>query len=268
MTAKLIDVHCHLNHTKYDEDRFEVAKEAEQSGVEFVVVNGLNPVTNDIAVEMASKSKNVLAAAGIYPIDAINHILPEDFEINVKKFDVDQEVSRINRWAAEQKVAAIGECGLDGYWVGESTYPEQERIFRALIEVAKSNELPIIIHSRKLEKRCFEILIEHQYNRANFHCYSGKSKLAIRHAEEHGFKFSIPANARRSESFQKLLKNLPSTSILTETDSPFLSPIRGERNHPKNVSDTVKFLSELREISFEEARDLVWQNFHDFMFKK
>ena len=258
----LVDVHCHLNHTKYDLDRTQVVNESVAAGLSKIVVNGLNPPTNDISLAMAKKTPQVMAATGIYPIDAINHILPQDFKLDILRFDVDEEIARIDRWAKEGLISAVGECGLDGYWVGEETFKEQERVFCELISIAKKNSLPIIIHSRKLERRCFDIMIEQQYFRADFHCYGGKSKLAVRMAEEHGFYFSIPANARRNESFAKMLRTLPESSILTETDSPFLCPERSGRNHPKNVGGTIDFLAELREISVNDARELVWNNFN------
>ena len=107
-----------------------------------------------------------------------------------------------------------------------------------------------------------EILAHHDVNKVNFHCYGGKSKLAINAAETHGWYFSIPANARKNQSFTKLLKSLPPELILTETDAPYLGPERGVRNEPINVRGTVEYLAELREWGLEEAKQRVWQNFN------
>src|SRR5690606_14371421 len=151
------------------------------------------------------------------------------------KFDVDAEIAFIRSEAAKQSVFAIGECGLDGYWVKEETFAEQERVFEALIDIAVQNDLALIIHTRKREQRAVEILQHANVRKVNFHCFGGKTKLAQRCAEDHGWYFSIPANANRSEAFSKMLRSLPMDRILTETDAPYLSPDPGKRNGPANV---------------------------------
>ena len=80
--------------------------------------------------------------------------------------------------------------------------------------------------------------------------------------------FFIPANARKSESFSKLLRDLPKEQILTETDAPYLAPIRGERNEPMHVKNTVEYLSELRGWSFEETASLIAHNYNNLFTKK
>ena len=95
------------------------------------------------------------------------------------RFDVDAEVSFIDGLAAEGKLIAIGECGLDGYYTSDpSILAEQERVLIALVEVALKHDLPLILHTRKAEARTFELLQFHGVKKADFHCYSGKLKLA------------------------------------------------------------------------------------------
>ena len=76
-------------------------------------------------------------------------------------FDVDKEIAFIDSQA--KQLIAIGEIGLDAYWL-QTHQDEQERVFRGLIEVAQKHDLPVIIHSRKAELRCFEILQEMKGN--------------------------------------------------------------------------------------------------------
>lgn len=254
-----VDVHTHLTHDKFQEDLEEVIKRASDAQVT-MVVNGLEPVSNRQILAMSETHEYILPALGIYPIDAINH-LTESLPFPVAPFSVDDELAFIKDQAQKGKIAAIGECGLDGYWVDESTFKSQEDVFESLIEIACENDLPIIVHTRKLEKRAMEILAHHQVKKVDFHCFCGKSKLAIQGAEKHGWYFSIPANARKNQSFAKLLKELPFESILTETDAPYLGPERGVRNEPINVMGTVAYLAELRDISEEKAREQVWTNF-------
>lgn len=255
-----VDVHTHLTHEKFQGDVWEVVARAKQAGLSALVVNGLEPDSNRTILEMAKKDPVIKPALGIYPIDAINHLKPT-LPFEVATFDVDAEIRFIDAAAEQGKLFAIGECGLDGHWVGEETFPEQERVFRALIEIAKKHNLPLVIHTRKRELRAMEILREHQIKRVDFHCFGGKARWAIEAAEKDGWWFSIPANARTNESFTKMLKQLPAEKILTETDAPFLAPQKGTRNEPMHVTGTVAYLGELRGMSTEAARDLVWKNF-------
>jgi len=263
--AAYIDIHAHLTHEKFTADLEQVILGAETAGLGHIVVNGLEPESNRQVLEMASKHSIVKAALGIYPIDAINHIVKDSLPFTVGQFNVDDEIAFIRAQAKAGQISAIGECGLDGYWVGEETYAEQERVFLQLIEVALDYDLPLIIHTRKLEARSMEILRHHQVERVDFHCFGGKVKLALKGANDNGWWFSIPANARKNEAFTKMLRELPQERILTETDCPYLGPEREQRNEPKNVVTTVNYLAELRGWEPAEAKQLVWDNYITFM---
>ena len=267
MVKKLVDVHAHLTHGKFDSDLNETIQRAEATGLGAIVVNGLEPKSNRRILELAKLHPIIKPALGIYPIDAINQLKP-DLPFPVNTFDVDNEISFIKSQAQAGTITAVGECGLDGYWVSEETFPTQERVFTELINIALEFDLPLIIHSRKREKRCIEILEHHGVKRVDFHCYGGKVKLAIKAAEKNGWWFSIPANCRSNEAFTKMMKELPEKSILTETDSPYLAPTKGNRNEPCSVKGTVDYLGELRSWSFDEARDLIWNNYLALFYPK
>ncbi|MEZ4743699.1 MAG: TatD family hydrolase [Bdellovibrionota bacterium] len=256
-----VDVHTHLTHEKFINDIDQIIENAANKGLGAIVCNGLEPISNRQILTLAQEYKIVLPALGIYPINGIHHLIPKDSEIAPKPFDVADEIKFIKEQAEAKKIIAVGECGVDGYWVGKETFPEQERVLEQLIEIAVENTIPIIIHNRKLEKRSIEILRHNQVKKVNFHCFSGKVKLALDAAEFEDWCFSIPANARKNEGFTQLLKKLPPEKILTETDAPYLAPIRGERNQPANVANTIIYLAELRKWSLEESKNLVWQNF-------
>lgn len=255
-----VDVHTHLTHEYFKNDWQEVIERAQHTGLSAIVVNGLEPNSNREILKLSEIYTEIYPALGIYPTEAVNHLL-EEKDLHGPRFAVDDEINFIAQMAKIGKCAAIGECGLDGYMVGEQTFEEQERVFVRLIEIAKTHDLPLIIHTRKREKRAMEILKYHQVSRVNFHCYTGRVKWALKEAEEQGWYFSIPANARRNESFIKMLKELPDTQILTETDAPYLGPVRGERNEPKNVTGTVEFFAELRGLEQDEAKEMIWANF-------
>jgi len=260
-----VDVHTHLTHERFAHDADAAVGRAAHAGLGAIVVNGLEPASNRQILDMAERHAIVRPALGIYPIDAVCHRLPEDFPLHVARFDVDAEIAFIAERAAAGELTAVGECGLDGHWVGEDTFAEQERVFEALVGIAMDNDLPAIIHTRKREARAAEILRHLGATRVDFHCYGGKVKSALRWAAEDGWWFSVPANARRNEAFAKMLRELPPERILTETDAPYMSAERGVRSEPANVVGTVAFLAELRGWSLDEARDTVWRNYQSLI---
>lgn len=257
----LVDVHTHLTHDKFTGDRNQVIERAVSKGLGAIVCNGLEPNSNREILKIAEEFPVVKAALGIYPLDAVNHLLPADFPHRISRFEVKEEIDFIEKCAKLKKIVAVGECGLDGYWVGPDTFSKQIEVFERLVDIGMRYELPVIIHSRKMEEKTFEILENLGTKMVNFHCYGGKSKLAFEKAQKNHWYFSIPSNARRSESFGKLLRDLPMELLLTETDAPFMSFHKGERSEPKDVALTVEYLAEVRGISAAEATQQVWNNF-------
>ena len=255
------DVHTHVTHERFRDDQNQVIARAIDAGLGAIVTNGLNPISNREVLALAAATPQIKPALGIYPTDAINKILPEDYPYRVDRFEVDDEIAFIRECAGQKKIIAVGECGLDGHLVGPETFTAQEKVFEALIGVAIEHDLPVIVHSRKREVRCAEILASLGAKKVDFHCFGGKTKHAQKWAEEYGWYFSIPANARVSESFKKMLASLPPEFILTETDAPYMGPVRGERNEPANVVGTVAYLAELRGWQEEDAKKTVWGNY-------
>lgn len=256
-----LDVHTHLTHAAFAGETEAVIARARAAGLGAILVNGLEPRSNREILAMSARHELVLPALGIYPVDAVCGLLAPDFQLEVGHFDVDAEIGFIESMAAAGRLAAVGECGLDGHWLGEETFAEQERVFEALVDVAMRHALPVVIHTRKRETRAGEILRHLGARKVDFHCYGGKVKNALRWARDDGWWFSIPANARRNEAFTKMLRELPRERILTETDAPYMAPVPGERCEPAAVRGTIAYLAELRGWEVEEAREQVWRNF-------
>ncbi len=263
-----VDVHTHLTHEKFAGDVPAVIARAVAAGLGAIIVNGLEPQSNREILRLAAANPVVKPALGIYPVDAVNDQLPPDFPLSVARFDVDAEIAFIRARALAGELIAIGECGLDGHWLAPATFPRQEQVFEALIGVALEADLPLIIHTRKLEERCIELLKAHGVKRVDFHCFGGKVKAAQACAEREGWWFSIPANARVNEAFRKMLAVLPLEKILTETDAPYLGPVKGERNEPANVVGTVALLAELRGMTASAAAALVYGNYRALFGEK
>jgi len=257
----LADVHAHVTHPSLAADVDAVLERARAAGVTTIVANGLNPADNEAVLALAATSDVVRPAVGFYPVDAV---LPElraagvEYHRDAEGVSAKDGIASVRAHAAD--AIAVGEIGLDGHWVPESLWERQEEVFRRLVEVALDAEKPIIIHSRRRERRAFEILQELGATRVDWHCFGGKVKLA-RQIAEHGHYFSIPANARRSESFTRMLQKLPRERLLLETDCPYLGPDRGETNEPANVARTAAYAAELWETPVAAVEACMSENF-------
>jgi TatD DNase family protein len=256
-----VDVHAHLIHPQFVGEEDAVAERAAEAGLEYVIVNGLEPRSNRAVLDLCDRHDHLLPACGIYPVDAIAAEIghqgwEHDFDPPTV-FDPEAEIEFIDSVA--HRLVAIGEIGLDQHWVKNQS-ARQEEVFRGLIQVALRHDKPIIIHTRKAEARSFEILQEMGVKRADFHCYGGKLKLAKRIAEA-GYYLSIPPVVVRAESFQRIVAEVPIEQLLTETDCPYMGPDAGERNEPKNVPRGVHAMALARNISAEDMAIQVRANF-------
>ena len=260
---KLVDVHCHLNHDLFKNDLDKVLQRAEKAGLKALLVSGVNPVANREVLELAKKHDLIKASLGIYPIDALG--LAEE-EIGLPRQTIPINLDEEFKFIEENKkdVLAIGEVGMDFHWADkEKTYKQQAENFRKIIKFAIKIKKPVVIHSRKAERECIDVLEEEIKNQEIFvvnHCFSGK-KSQIRRAAELGHYFSIPPNIIRSHSFQTLVKMVDLSQLLTETDAPYLSPYKDKRNEPAFVVETIKKISEIKEISEKEVANQIWQNY-------
>lgn len=260
----LFDVHAHLTHPRLLPEVDAVLARAEAAGLTSIISNGLNPGDNQRVRELAARSKLVRPAFGLYPVDAV---LPE---MQAAGVDYPREDGEDAPVPAEQAIEwvqshvdeafAVGEIGLDAYWVPAEFLERQEAVFRRLVTVAMDADKPIIIHTRKREARCFEILKEMGAPRVDWHCFGGRVKLARRIAE-HGHYLSIPANARKNEAFTRMLETLPRDRVLLETDCPYLAPERGARNEPANVRVTADYAAELWNEPLDSVTAQLAENF-------
>lgn len=234
---------------------------AREAGLGAIIANGLNPGDNEAVRELARRDPIVKPAFGFYPVDVV---LPDMRDLGVEypreghECTAEEGVAWVRENVAD--AIAVGEIGLDGYWVPESLWAKQEHVFCELVEIALAAEKPIVIHTRKRERRAFDLLREMGAERVNWHCFGGKVKLA-RQIAEHGHYVSIPANARRSESFTRMLETLPRDRLLLETDCPYLGPDRGQTNEPANVAGTATYAAELWALPPEEVTAQITSNF-------
>lgn len=239
------DIHCHLDKVA---DAQQAVSNAQQAGLKLVLTQGLNPANNREVLALAEKYSIVQAALGLYPNDAI--------KLSSQELEAELDFIRKNR------PVAIGEVGLDYYW-DDAHQEEMKAVFRKVLALASEIKRPVIIHSRRAEEDVVALLEEFSGVKACLHCFSGKLSLA-KQAVRQGAYFSIPANVTTSSHFQRLVEETPLNRLLTETDSPYLSP-SDEENEPATVVEAVAVIARLKGLLASEAKNQLWLNQQRFL---
>ncbi|HIE59486.1 MAG TPA: TatD family deoxyribonuclease [Hydrogenothermaceae bacterium] len=238
----MIDTHCHLDMLKSEEDLKESLER-----VDFLITIGCDKEEIKKAIKIANKYENVYASIGYHPYD-VNEITDEDLK------DL-KELAR-----KEEKVIAIGECGLD-YYRDITPKDKQVYFFEKQIEMAKQLNLPLIVHSREANRDTEDILENYAPFEAGgiIHCFGGDLQM-MEKCIDMGFYISFAGNITypKAESLREVLKRVPLDRLLLETDSPFLAPQkkRGKPNKPSYIFYTRDFVANLLGISPEELEKI------------
>ncbi len=256
----LADTHCHLMHELYKGKVDSVIERAKKAGVKAIICSGVNVPTNREALALAEKYDIVKCSFGIYPVDALN-IKPDATGLSPQeeKFEVDEELKFVKK--NKDKIIAIGEAGLEYHWVKEAElHKKMKENFQKVISAAEKIKLPLVVHSRKGEAECIELLESSKVKDVVMHCFSGKKNL-VKKGIDLGFNFSIPTNIAKAQQFQIIAEMAPMSQLLTETDGPWLSPVKGEVNEPANVLLTVKEIAKIKGFTPEEVANSIWVNY-------
>lgn len=241
----LADTHAHICDEVFDADRSDVLARAEQVGVGAVIAVGENISDAGKNIKLAVAHPILRPAAGLYP-SILNFAKAEEMHAFIRN-----EPSHL---------FAIGEVGLDYWIVKEDTEKEiQKEIFKSFIELSKELNLPLNVHSRSAGRHAVAMLLKCSAARVQMHAFDGKASAA-RPAVEAGFYFSIPPSITRSRQKQKLVKHLPLSCFLVESDSPVLGPDPKERNEPANITVAIKAIAELKNVSEDEVIESVAEN--------
>src|SRR3989344_155643 len=258
----LVDIHAHLDHARFTQDLDKVVERARKANVKVIITSGVNSTKNRKILEIQEKYLDIVKVSfGIYPIDALAKELENDeakgLTRDIEAFDLDLEL----KWIEENKdkCLAIGECGLDYSWkTGKEK--EQKEIFQKVINLAKKLNKPLIVHTRKAELECIDLLEKNKVKKVVLHCFSGRRTL-IKRAQELGYYFSIPPIITRLDHFKMLVGEVPLSQLLTETDAPYLSPVAGERNESANVAVTIKEIAKIKNLGEKEVAEQIFNNY-------
>jgi TatD DNase family protein len=247
-----IDVHCHLNDPAFD-DVAPVIEEMKRAGIVLAVCSGYDMESSYRARELAEQYDFIYFSAGFQPQE-------------VGKYRAG-DIEKLRSLARHEKCLAVGEIGLDAHYPDNPSQELQKEIFLAQIETANEEGLPIVIHSRDCAEDTLSIL---QENRAKLghgcllHCYSYSAEMAERFAKEGAcFSFGGTATFQKAKKAEKSVTSLPIERILTETDSPYLTPEpkRGEfPNTPANIPYIAARLAAIKGVSEETFCEQVITN--------
>jgi len=253
----LIDIHSHLDHCYFKDDLDKVIDNAKKSGVKIILTAGINPETNRKALELAKKYDIVKACLGIYPVQTLQKEIDEG-EISLKRIEIDieDEIDFIKK--NKKNIAAVSEIGLDYFWVKDNI-KEQKDLFENMISLAEKLNKPVIVHSRKAEEDCIEILKSSKLKNIIMHCFTGKKNLAKKIIDNNWF-LTAPTSIVRSTQFQENVKLTPITQIFAETDAPYLRPFKDKRNEPAFVLESYKKIAKIKGMELMEVVNNIWMN--------
>lgn len=245
----IIDTHCHLDDSRYDEDISDVLERAKRSGVERFIIPGADPESLSRAVELSESHDEIYFAVGVHPYDAANY-----------------NRSRLEEFIEHDKCVAVGECGLDYYRLEENIDAEkalQKKVFIDQIELAKKYSKPLIVHIREANRDSQDILEEYSGKEAGvLHCYNADRELLK--LADIGFFFGVGGvlTFKNAKKLVDVFPSIPLERLLIETDAPYLTPHphRGERNEPAYCKLVLDKMSQLSSISLGELEKTCLDN--------
>ena len=245
----MIDAHCHVDFKEFNKNREEVLKRAKKK-LSAIINSGASLGGNRRTIKLIEENKGFLyGSLGFHPVNASKadqSIIEQAFREIIENID---------------NAVALGETGLDFNQINDiDKRKRQLKVFRSFIDLANEFELPLIIHARDAESKSLEMI--NKYSKdiyAIFHCYSGDIDTMNKIIEE-GHYISYSTIICYSEYHKELVSKTPLEYILTETDSPYLSPFKGKRNEPIFVEETVKKIAEIKSQSFNHINKITENN--------
>ena len=235
------DSHCHL-YSEYYDDIENIILNSEKNNVNRFINNGCNKRTNKEIITLISQYDNMYGAIGIHP-ENVNDYCEDDIEFIKNNLNT-------------KKVIAIGEIGLDYYYTKENKN-EQIELFEIQLKIAEENNIPVIIHSRDATLDTLNIL--KLYNvKGIIHSFSGSLETAKEYIKM-GFLIGVNGVITfKNSKIKDVIKEIPLSSIVLETDSPYLTPepYRGKQNNPSHIIEIAKFIAELKNISLGDLSNI------------
>ncbi len=238
----LIDTHVHLDDEKYLTDREQVINSSISAGVKYLINIGTGTDSNAFCLKTSASHDNIYCSLGIHPNDCLA-AAEKDFEF-------------IDNNAAQKKVVAVGETGLD-YFRNSTPKEVQARVFRRHIGLAKKHNLPLIIHSRDAVQDTLAIMKTENLQEQGgvLHCFTG-DPVMLSEFLKLGFYIAVGGAVTYpgAEALREAVKDIPLSRLLLETDSPYLAPQtkRGQRNEPAYLPEIAGKIAGIKGVSPEK----------------
>lgn len=253
----IIDTHAHLYYPQLLNKIDEVIHRAEINQVTRIIIPAVDLKTAEIAYNLSEKYENVYCAVGFHPTEVKKHNL--------------SELKGLENFISHSKTVAIGEIGIDLYW-DKDNLKQQIEFFEMQINMAREQNLPIIIHTRNSFNEAFEIVQKNSSGlRGQFHCFSEDSNSAQKVLSLENFYISFCGNITYN-NFKKIntIKTVPPDRLLAETDSPFMTPIpfKGKDNEPSYLIYTLEKIAEIKGIDYQELIKHLYFNTMKLFFEK
>lgn len=246
----IFDSHAHYDDAQFDDDRMDVLSHLKDVGVAKVVniSNGWDDLLKTL--ELIKQVPFLYGTVGIHPCKVS--------ELN------DERMEQMRDFCSGDKIVAVGEIGLDYYWMSDPKEVQKEWFIRQL-RLAKEVNLPVVIHSRDASQDTFDIMkAEHAGTTGGvIHCYSGSVEMAREYVKM-GYFLGIGGvvTFKNSKTLKKVAAEIPLEHIVIETDCPYLAPTpyRGKRNSSAYLPMVVEEIARLRGISPEEVERVTYEN--------
>ena len=246
----LFDTHCHLNVDAFEDDAEATIARAKNAGVSRFAVVGFDAKTIKKSLELSATHPEIYSIIGWHPTEAGSYTI-----------DIEEALLAMLR---NEKVVAMGEMGLDYYWM-EDPKDVQEHVFRRQIQIAKELQLPISIHMRDAIEDTYRILKDEDVSEIGgiMHSYSGDVAYMEKFLDL-GMTISLSGvvTFKKAIEVHEVAKAVPLDRLLIETDAPYLAPVpyRGKRNEPSYVKYVAEKIAELRGMTSEEVATITTQN--------
>lgn len=240
-----IDTHCHLSREDYD-DIDKVIEENKNANIDKIVVSGCSRESIEEVMDLKDRYDMVYVTIGYHP----------EYADTVTESDLDYLKSLLG----EKKVVGIGEIGLDYHYTKENK-DKQIWLFEEQLKIAEEFNLPVVIHSRDATMDTINTLKKYKV-KGIIHCFSGSLETANVYISM-GFLLGIGGVVTfKNSKLKDVVKEVPSESIVLETDSPYLAPVpfRGKINSSKYLEYIANFIAEIKNISVEELAEITSRN--------
>lgn len=275
----MIDTHCHIDEEAFDVDREEVIARQKESGVQAMIVPGVNVASIQTVLDVCHRHPDFcFPALGLHPED-----VKETWESDLA---VIEAAIRAHR----DELVAIGEIGLDYYW--DKTYKEQQKeVLRRQLSLARELDLPVILHNREATEDILTIVSEFVNPKSSdrqltgvFHCFNGSRETA-QQILDMGFYLGIGGvltfkNCKLADTLAQLnneyqssinrTSSIVQSSILLETDAPYMSPVphRGERNESRFMDYVAERLAQTLHCTKNDVIEATNCNAKQLFFQK